>query len=108
MNIFLSILNLIVLTILLFQINIKEEDKVKTPIYSEIKGEFKVSYKRITEKTSSSYSWAADVLSANRIQYFPNYILITTDKEHTHLINTEYLLSFTVTQKNGTPKPQGK
>ncbi|MEZ6058437.1 MAG: hypothetical protein R3C01_17185 [Planctomycetaceae bacterium] len=64
-----------------------------------IEGDLLVEYMLITSKTASSESSSGLTLPATRVEYFPNYVLVTNSKDVTILWSLDRLKTFEVSRK---------
>jgi len=69
---------------------------INRPSSSVITGELQVSYMLITSKTASSEEASGGTINASQVEYFPNYVLVTTDHGTTHLWSIDRLKKFEV------------
>lgn len=67
-------------------------------------GRLEVSYNLILSKTANSEESIETTLEASRVEYFPNYVLVTGPGEKTYLWPTDRLKKFEVTRL----KPQAQ
>lgn len=65
-------------------------------------GHLEVSYNLLLSKTANSEESIEATLEASRVEYFPNYVLVTGPEEKTYLWPTDRLKKFEVTRA----KPQ--
>lgn len=68
----------------------------KRPSNIVITGNLQVSYMLITSKTATSEEASGSTIAASRIEYFPNYVLVTTAGGVTRLWAIERLKKFEV------------
>ena len=61
-------------------------------------GQLEVSYNLILSKTANSEESIETTLEASRVEYFPNYVLVTGPGEKTYLWTTDRLKKFEVTR----------
>lgn len=61
-------------------------------------GRLEVSYNLILSKTANSEESIETTLEASRVEYFPNYVLVTGPGEKTYLWPTDRLKKFEVTR----------
>lgn len=61
-------------------------------------GHLEVSYNLILSKTATSEESIEATLEASRVEYFPNYVLVTGPGEKTYLWPTDRLKKFEVTR----------
>lgn len=72
------------------------------PSSTVITGKLQVAYMLITLKTASSEEASGSTISASQVEYFPNYVLVTTADGTTFLWPIERLKKFEVTRASST------
>lgn len=71
---------------------------VKEPSPNVMTGKLDVSYMLITSKTPSSEEASGATISASRVEYFPSYVLVTTQNDVTILWPTDRLKKLEVSR----------
>lgn len=73
--------------------------------HADITGQLQVSYMLVTSKTASSESTSGSTISASRVQFFPGYVLVTTESDLTVLWAVDRLKKLEVARiESGTPR----
>lgn len=68
------------------------------PAYPTVTGQLRISYMLITSKTATSEEASGSQIDASRVQYFPEYVLVTTTNGATVLWAVDRLKSLEVTR----------
>ncbi len=81
---------------------------VKEPSPNVMTGKFDVSYMLITSKTPSSEEASGATISASRVEYFPSYVLVTTQNDVTVLWPIDRLKKLEVSRVDTGKAAQSK
>jgi hypothetical protein len=69
---------------------------------ADVTGKLTVSYNVIISKTANTEESMGSTMEATRVQYFPNYVLVTTTNGVTHLWAVERIKKLEVSLRDGT------
>lgn len=94
----LSVALIVAIAGLVYNANAQTPSDSANPEYPTVNGKLRVSYMLITAKTAASEEAIGSQIDASRVQYFPEYVLVTTTNGATVLWAVDRLKSLEVTR----------
>ncbi len=91
---------------LIYTSAISHRFSAQSPGAIDVTGKLSVSYNVITSKTTNSEESIGSTVNATRVQYFPNYVLVTTTSGVTYLWAVERIKKLEVTQATESSSQQ--
>ena len=67
---------------------------------ADVNGKLSVSYNVITSKTANTEESSGSTINATRVQYFPSYVLVTTENGVTYLWAIERIKKLEVSNRS--------
>ncbi len=81
-----------------YNANARPQPDTAIPAYPAVTGKLRVSYMLTTSRTAASEEAIGSRIDASRVQYFPEYVLVTTTNGATVLWAVDRLKSLEVTR----------